>query len=664
MTEVHLDFETRSSKNIKHGAWAYSKHHDTQIMCTCFAVDDGPVQTIRNLEEGFDKTEEWKCLKLMAYDPSVIFTAHNAAFEYAILKNLMGLDIPVERWRCTAALSAYYSLPRALGDVAKALGLDKLKDEAGKKTMLRMCKPVQKNWREKKGYWHEDPKDYKVLVDYCIDDVECERALAKALGQLPKGEQKLWELDQKINLRGLTIDMDLCKAALEMREEVDARLTQELYDLTGLRPSQSKKIAEWVGVESLAKEKLPALIAGEEEDNKRRVLEIRDEFANASLAKYQTALNWAVDGNVKGTLMYHGAKTGRWTGKGVQFQNVPQGALRMVEWDDQLGQDLENKARCNMLRAAIVNKMPELIVSCEGIDGVLQGLKAALRGMIIAPEGMELAALDFAQIEPRFLAWLSQDEDKLDVFRRGEDIYKHTAAGMNKCTVEEVDKKLRAVGKLAVLSLGYQTGAKTLKYRAWLMGIDLTLEECKTIVRKWRESNPKITGLWDELDTLAKYTVRRGKPTKTESGLIQFRMNGPFLQMVLPNGRCMNYYRPAVERFNVKLDEGDEFEVENVCYYGSDSQAGIKYGKIAVRGSMFVQNATQAGCRDLLVHSMFQFEKRGIENIMTVHDEVLVQFAKGKYTLDELLAIMNRKPRWASDIPVVSDGFISNRYRK
>ena len=634
---VHIDFETRSAKSIKHGAYAYSMAPSTEVLCICYAIDDGPVKLIK-------KDEPLGELLALLRNDKVIFVAHNAAFEYLIFKNVLKLEIPLDRWRCTAAMCAIHGLPRALGEAAKALKLSHLKDEEGKRIMMKMCKPVTERHRHLHGYWHEDPKDFEVLHSYCVDDVETERALEEVLPMISDEEQKVWELDQKINLRGLPVDVELCEAALDMRKHIDDALTEEFFELCALTPNQNKLVREFLGVDSLAKDKLPKLIENAESKTHKRMLEIRQEFAASSLAKYATALDWQVGGRVKGSLLYHGAKTGRWTGKGVQFQNVPQGFIKN-------GPDMD--LLCEVIKAKDYEMLEGFFPESEN---TLDCLRSALRGMVKAPEGQELAALDYSQIEPRVLAWLASDEDLLNVFRRGDDVYVHTANKMGKDTP-------RVVGKLAVLSLGYQTGPKTLRMRAAQMGVTLSLDECKEIVSVWRETNGCITSLWYECDRLAKKVVRTGVQQTTVNGMLTFRMNGRFLQMVLPNGRTLNYYKPGVGKFIVQ-NEGDEFEVENVYYWGADSQMNVRWGKIAMRGAMFVQNATQAVSRDLLVNSMYEFEKEGIETINTVHDEVLALFEKSKFSLPQLLAIMDRKPEWAKDIPVASDGFISNRYRK
>ena len=205
--KAHLDFETRSAKPIEHGAWAYSKHKTTSVLCAALAVDKLPVQLLIDTEEIKAKLVELK-------DKGAIFCAHNAAFEYAICKNVLGVHIPFEQWECTAALSAFYGLPRKLGDVAKKLRLAKQKDEAGKKVMQMMAKPLPENRWLSTGRWLEDQNSKDILYSYCKDDVETERALEYGLGALPEDEQQVWLLDQRINQRGMNIDLPLCRAAV------------------------------------------------------------------------------------------------------------------------------------------------------------------------------------------------------------------------------------------------------------------------------------------------------------------------------------------------------------------------------------------------------------------------------------------------------------------
>jgi DNA polymerase len=308
------------------------------MLCAAWAVDDQAIE--------YSCGASFTAKKLLDYRAAgAEFVAHNAAFEYAICKNVLKVDIPIDRWRCTAALAAYYSLPRALGDAAKALDLSKKKDEEGKKIMLKMSKPVPERYQHLHGKWYSCPQDYVKLISYCEDDVETERALENALPPLPDDEQKLWELDQKINNRGLTVDTDLCTAAIQLRDDNYNRLIAECKEITGgILPSQTKKLSEWLGIKSVAKDLLPDLIEQEQDDNKKRVLEIRQEFATSSLAKFDAAMNWQVDGKVRGSLLYHGAKTGRWTGKGVQFQNVPQGAIRTEDSNQLLAHMIKEAA--------------------------------------------------------------------------------------------------------------------------------------------------------------------------------------------------------------------------------------------------------------------------------------------------------------------------------
>lgn len=337
--KVHIDFETRSECPIEYGAWAYSMHPSTSILCGALAIDD--------MKPRVYKRAALKVLRKVLgckLKEGFTFVAHNAAFEYAMCKNVLGIHIPIDRWECTAALAAYYSLPRKLGDAAKALKLDRIKDEEGRKVMMRMCKPVPEGSRKKHGYWYENEEDFKVLHSYCIDDVEAERALEAALPPLPEDEQRLWQLDQKINLRGLTVDTDLCTAAMKLRDDNYERLTAECISLCGYGPSQTKKLAEWLEIKSVAKDVLPELLAAETDPTRLRVLQIREEFASSSLAKFDAATNWQVGGKVRGSLLYHGAKTGRWTGKGVQFQNVPQGAIRTEDSNQLLAHMIKEAA--------------------------------------------------------------------------------------------------------------------------------------------------------------------------------------------------------------------------------------------------------------------------------------------------------------------------------
>jgi DNA polymerase len=282
--------------------------------------------------------------------------------------------------------------------------------------------------------------------------------------------------------------------------------------------------------------------------------------------------------------------------------------------------------------------------------------------MVIAPEGYQLVAADYSQIEPRVLAWLAGQQDVLDVFESGGDVYKYAYSRMADIPIEEVTKAQRQVGKIAVLSLGYQTGADSFMEQAAQRGVNLTLKECIKIVNDWRESNNKIKSFWRKIENCVMNTIATGQDDTTNG--ITTMIEGDFLKIKLPSGRKLSYYKPFLEKVTVKPKRSDPFERTSPGYLGAASGKGVRWGKVFTYGGSLTENITQAIARDLLVHSMWSFEAAGLEIVSSVHDEIIAQFPSGTWELHEILEVMNRKPQWAEGIPVVSDGFISTRYRK
>ena len=303
-----------------------------------------------------------------------------------------------------------------------------------------------------------------------------------------------------------------------------------------------------------------------------------------------------------------------------------------------------------------------LNIAFEDIGSELDILKSSLRGMVIAPEGYELVAADYSQIEPRVLAWLAGQQDVLDVFESGGDVYKYAYAQMAGMHIDEVTKQQRQVGKIAVLSLGYQTGPDSFQVQAAARGVELTLKECIKIVNDWRESNNKIKYIWRAIENCVMNTIATGQEDTTNG--ITTMIQSDFLKIQLPSGRRLSYYKPFLEKVTVKPKRSEPFERTSPGYLGASSGKGVRWGKVFTYGGSLTENITQAIARDLLVHSMWNFEQAGLEIVSSVHDEIIAQFPTGTWKLHDVLAVMNRKPQWAEGIPVVSDGFISTRYRK
>lgn len=653
---VSLDFETYSELDIKKvGAWAHSMHPSTKILCMAWAYGDGKVTCTNDL------TAMATMAAYYVQETDCKFSAFNAGFEYAIWLNCLSKEYGIprikhERWIDTAAIACAHSLPREMGGVAQALKLPVQKDEEGKRIMQRMCKPNSKGEK----VWSAEMQEK--LEAYCIDDVRVEREILKRLGELSPLEQQVWQLDLKINERGMTIDMDLAEGILDMKEKVKHKLRKECEQQFGIRPSQVEKIKDqlrendveipkvprWkknadtgerekVMVESLGGEQIKRLLVDDIPDTCKRLLTIRREYATTSLAKADAVMRQAVDGKACYQFMYHGANTGRWAGKGIQMHNLPRG-----EFDEEMVDD-EMVVAAHEIKRQKLQSFPDL--------SDMQVLKSALRGMVVPSEDNELVVMDFSQIEARVLPWLAGEQSVLDAFVSGKDLYKFTASQIYQIPYDDVTKDQRFYGKMSSLALGYGGGAGAFISMAVNFGVKVTTEEANKIKDFWRSRNPKIVKFWYGLETAAGRCIKTGNGTRV--GDIRFRMREGFLCCHLPSGRVIKYYDPKITKGKIQ-------------YKGSDQAKGIKWGDIGTYGGKLSENVTQAVARDLLAEAMIRLDEAGFKIVGHVHDEVILEVKKGtgknKYTHIEQLMVQT--PSWAKGLPVEADGFIGMRYRK
>lgn len=666
--QVSLDFETRSECDLlKAGAWKYSVDPSTSILCTAWAVGDNEVLCTRYPLELQDLDE-------LAQDDRVIFCANNVGFEFAIWHNILVKKfkfnpIPIGRWRCSAAKADTMALPRTLGAVAKALRLPFLKDEEGKRVMLKMCKPVTEAHRHLHGMWHETDEDFEILMAYCKDDVEVERALVNKIGFLPASEQAVWELDQKINMLGARVDLPLAIAMQKEKVRVCDRIKAKCIKKYGFSPSQVAKLKEFlkkhdvaiptkktwktvngekkqVDTETLGGAHIKKLIVQDIPACVKKALIMRKEFATTSIAKAQSALDYEVDGIIRGQFRYHGANTGRWSGKGVQLQNMPRGDFDEKWVDDDLA------LACHEILAG--KGMSEFGMSEMSL------LKSCIRGMIIPREGYELTVFDFSQIEARGLAWLAGQQEVLDAFAAGKDLYKFTASQIYNIPYEEVTKDQRFIGKMASLALGYGGGVGAFTSMAANFGVRITDDEANIIKDDWRARNPKIVAFWKDLQRATIRAVMYGKTTKV--GFLKFKYDNTteYLMCRLPSGRKIYYYQP-------KVSEGKYGKT--LKYMGSDQAKGILWGMVGTYGGKLSENVTQAMTADLLREGLLNIDGEGYSIVAHVHDEIIVETPSRANSwevphYDRIEKAMLRMPAWAEGLPVEADGFICTRYRK
>ncbi len=704
---VHIDFETRSEVSPQEvGAWTYSRHPDTSILCVAFAVNDGPIKLLKADNYGVNEIATNTELKALAANPHAIFVAHNAFFEQCIWENIMVTQwgyppIVIVRWRCTAAKAAYFSLPRSLEEAAKALGLPIQKDKEGYLAMVKLCKPRKSSQKNKHEdyFWETDtaPLDFEKLYKYCPVDVEVERLIDKALPDLNVREQEVWFLDQTINRRGIQMDVATVQVALEYMRKTTEELLEEFRDITLWcvdKPSQRSKFLNWLHINGCDIPDLQAATISqfiEKAENYPpeciRALTIRKTLSMISTAKYTSMLyrTDAIDFRLRDILLYAAAITGRWGGRGVQLQNLPRGTVNsdtaifhmlMGDWD--------------WFKQCYPNQMP-VYSSC-------------IRGMLVAKPGHELIVSDFSSIEARVLPWLAGQESILETFREGKDIYCQEAENIYDRPISKKDKYERSVGKVAVLALGYGGGIGAFGTMARAYSVDLapayallwsrasTEEQEKArlsyeyylkrvpepmdrasgyaadiIKQRWRAANPHIVQWWKDLEAGAKEAVLSGeKITIGGSGLIPtitYGMFGTSMLCKLPSGNCIVYPQAAVRLDLVETPWGGK-EKKPALSYKTQSTTTYQWNRISTYGGKLAENITQAVARDLLADAMVRVERSGYPIVLHVHDEIVSEVPEGFGSVRQHEELMATPPLWAEGLPIGAEGWRGKRYKK
>lgn len=717
MPQVHLDFETFSEIDIKKsGAYRYSIDPSTEVMCLVYQIDDNlpklwipcDIHMPEDLEEAIKKGYQVK--------------AHNAFFERCIWENKMvkihgWIPIKPIQYRCTAAKAASMALPRALKSAGEALGLGATKDGEGSLVMLKMSKP-RKPTKNNTSNRHSGFEDFKKLYEYCKNDVLSEYALDLAIPDLSADEQIVWHIDQKINMRGVSVDVELVNLFIKNLNEKKQRGLNRLKEITSgevesLR--QTEKLRVWISgqlgqdIPNVQKATLQELVDtemlnGKEvhiNDKVKEVLKLRESLGKSSVDKYK-AFKAAVspyDNRVRDLLMYHGAATGRFAGKIVQLQNLPRGSFKNT------GEVIDD-----------IKKLKDIDSIEEKYGDVAEVASSCLRGCLVASEGKELHVADWSAIEARGLLWIAEDEKGLDVFRRKEDIYVEQAKSLyNNEELTPENKQERQVGKTIVLACGYQMGADTFLSTCddWKVDIDsiasgefikkgvalrqnkeflLTemevdhlellateldesddepIELCEyygfrpgifvaeCAVSAYRSRFYKVREFWNDIESAAIRAVVSGK--RIDFKRLSFAVEGKFLRMRLPSGRKISYYLPQVKSSATKWGS----EKYTLSYMGEKMIGTRKmWTRIDTYGGKLTENAVQGICRDLLAVALVNCEKKGYEVLFHVHDEIATEKEKGKGSYQELEKIMCRPPSWAGGFPIDAEGWTGTRYKK
>ena len=643
---LHIDIETYSGESLADcGVHRYAEHPDFQILLLAYAFDDAPV-TVIDLASGVSLPAP---VRRALTDPQIIKVAHNATFERACIGRMLGQVLDPSQWECTMVQCARCGLPLSLGEAAKVLGLDAQKMTEGKALIKKFCLPAPATLLHEGGRVMpaDDPKSWVTFKEYCCMDVEVEREIDKALAWLEptETETRLYALDQDINDYGVKVDLELVDNAVRIDNIYKARLNVEAQRITGLaNPNSASQLKTWISdrtgleLDTLRKDDLPDIKKGTDDADVHRVLDIRAELNKTSTTKYETMQKVVGrDGRVRGLLQHHGTRTGRWAGRLVQMQNLPQNHINDID----------------LARQLLKEGDLDTIELCYG--NVPDTLSQLIRTAFVAPEGKTFAVCDFSAIEARVLAWLAGEEWVLEVFRDHGKIYEATAAQMYGVPMSEITKTdpRRQKGKIAVLALGYGGGSGALAAMGGTR-MGLSEEDMDGIVYDWRKANPHIVKTWSKLETAVKRCCTTGLDQSTCGLIFHRRPEDGTLTVTLPSGRLLCYRSMTLGT--------NRWGKESLKYMGTNSTTK-RWEWIETYGGKLTENIVQAIARDCLAHTIIQLYEKNYDIVFHVHDEVIVEVDR-EDDLQTILDIMAQPLDWAPGLPLKGAGFCCEYYQK
>lgn len=634
---VSIDFESRSAVDLrKTGVYVYAEDPSTDVWCMAYSWDGEDVRIWKPGDPIDTELENWivEGGKLQAF---------NAAFERIIWNKIMAprYNWPRTRsgqWYCTMAQASTAGLPRALGQAAAVLGVEEQKDKVGQALMMRMARPRRTN-PDGTHVWWNTPDKIEALVQYCIQDVRTEMDVSTHIPYLTDSERQLYLLDQRINDRGVLLDRDLLDRVRVLADESKAEIDAEINRLTRgevRSATNGMHLAAWLrkyGVQtsSVDKQAVAKILSSDGlHPVIRRVVELRQSGAKSSTAKLDAMEHAAgEDDRMRGLLVYHGAATGRWSGKLVQPQNFPRPVRKQAELD-------------------------EIIAKLKADQSIAEhghGTEIAadlLRSMIIAAPDHRLMFADYSAIEARVLAWMAGQKDLVETFAKGGDVYIKMASAIYNVPEDKVTPEQRQVGKMAILGCGYGMGGKRFAEQCAVMGIDVDVEEAKRIVSIYRQENDQIAAYWQSLEAeyleLARDALDQGET---------------ILRYALPSGRHLTYRNPRiVQRETPWGTSQDTVEIDTL------NSITRQWVPQKIWGGLAVENVVQATARDLMAGAMMRLESAGYPVIMSVHDEIICEVPVGYGSLDEMIEIMTSPPAWAKGCPIAAEGKEGPRYRK
>ena len=643
MKRMNIDIETYSEADLsKSGVYKYVDDPGFEVLLFGYSVDGGPVKVI-SLADGEELPQEVvEALK----DESILKYAFNAQFERVCLSKYLGVHLKADSWRCTMVASLYLGLPGSLEQVGAVLGVEKKKLESGKdliKFFSVPCKPTKTNGGRTRNLPEHDREKWQQFITYNARDVETEMEILDKVSRFPVPDflWKQYAQDQRINDLGIELDMDLVTQAIRCDEESRDKYLKRAQELTGLEnPNSPIQLKEWilsngVEMETLTKAEVASVMETATGPVKE-VLELRQLLSKSSVKKYVAMESCRCsDGRAHGLLQFYGAnRTGRWAGRLVQVQNLPQNHIP----------DLA-VAR-NLIKSGCFEAV-ELLY-----DSIPDTLSQLIRTAFVPKEGCKFMVADFSAIEARVIAWLAGEGWRQEVFRNNGDIYCASASQMFGVPVEKhgVNGELRQKGKIAELALGYGGGVGAMiSMGAIDMGI--AEEELQSIVDSWRQSNPSIVKLWWDVHKCVVKAIRDNTPQTYKC--LSFQYEAGMFFIGLPSGRRLSYAKPKIYRNDYGRDE--------ISYMGVDSTK--KWGSIDSYGPKFVENIIQAMSRDILAEAMERLEAAGYDIVMHVHDEAVIEAPKDA-SLEDACQIMSKAPDWTPGLILNAAGYECDFYQK
>lgn len=653
MRRVYLDFETRSELNIwDTGAWVYSAHPSTQILCAAFAVDNSDVYM-----------DDWDKLTELSAAEDTVFYAHNAFFERCIWKHVLRRklpeikEIPLIRWRDTMAKTNAFGLPASLGKCAEALNLTDQKDKRGRQIMLRLSKPSE--GINGSFSYDNSPSKFAALREYCRQDVIVERAIDRLIPDLSATEQQIWFYDQLINSRGVSVDRESVVAAMSVICRKTDELSTELVGVTSGRITRGTEVKGMLAflndtgsdIPNLQKQTVAQYIAsGKLSDTQMKVLRLRQQLGRMSVSKYQTLLS-AIDQNniLRDCYMYHSAGTGRWGGKLVQLQNLTYDKTGDVVASDVL-RDIRSYKDSPVL---------DMMYPTNLIDAIT----LSIRGVFVPSAGKELYVVDYSAIEPRVLFWVSDETSGLTEFMDtgSADIYVKMARRVykNPGITKTANPKERAVGKALILGAGYGMSADKFKLTCADYGINISEFESAEAIKTYRSTYAKVRKFWADTESNMFTAVFNtpDKPVRQNKISWLYDKKSDRLFCYLPSKRVMVYTSPKL--------------VDN--RFGSKSLSYMtviknQWARQEIYGALVTENIVQAIARDIMAYSFPGLEESGFPVLMHTHDEIVSERYIGENRIQEMTDIMCETvtplKNWAKGCPITADGFVCQSYRK